>query len=403
MVMKAYTRTLVGTATVTERDGSMQYVNGKTINKTVLANISSRVGDYSSPNPHQYTKNILVTLRGYEKSLFANGESRVVTGPDLRIVSYSGFIPDSFDENIRQMALAKLYDRLRASDIDLSVDGVQWRQTLAMLNLWKRTISGIAKSATHLVPKAEKTQRALDRLNKGNLHRDALARRTKTIDKSLDWLASKRLEYVYGWKPTLNTFYDLAKLATTPDPSRSFLQIEASASIPSNHVEWGSINTIPARYEVFKKEFFTYVCEFAPADNVMTKLGQISSLNPVSLIYEATPYSFVLDWAVGIGSWLRSMESALMYQSTFRKGYTSQGRKVFIDTQWRGANSTGTYQVNATGSYTFTTFRRSVLGSLPFPTKPVVRLNFGIDQALNAAALVKQKTSFVDRLLAIRK
>lgn len=406
MVMTPYTRSQYDSQTHKWRDGSITYVGNQLARQQRLYSVSSTVGDYFTPNPHRYERYAFTTLTGYERTVYANGETQSVTGPNIRNHNIAIHFPKSFDENVRAMALSDLYQTLRDSDIDLSVDGVQWRQTLAMLAVWKRGLRSIASEMLYVLPVGRKTQRALDRLNKGNLARDVAARLTREVDGGLNWLANRRLEYVYGWKPTLNTIYDLAKLATTPN-SRGFVTVYGYGYLKGDTILYQHHlgNNIPIVNEITKMERCRIVCQFSPANDTLEKLGAISSLNPVSLIYEATPYSFVLDWAVGFGDWFRSMETALMHQNNFLRGYQTRSIR-WIDKARRSGKSSTTlpyFETELRADVQYTRFERTRLSSAPFPTRPVIKVRFGLDQALNAAALSKQKVSFIDNLLKVRK
>lgn len=405
MAMKPYIRSTTSNTMVKERDGTVKLYPGQLAFRQQLQKISTTVGDYVTPNPHAYTKLAYMTLTGFERENSADGETREITGVDLRNANPWVHAPVGFDENIRSMALLDLYDQLRDSDIDLSVDGVQWRQTLQMVALWKRTCFGLARNVRHVIPVARKTQTALDVLGRTRFPDVERRRRVWEIDRSLDWLADRRLEYVYGWKPTISTFSDLAKLALHPKPNQGFVTIRGRGYQTTQKVIRQPINGLPCDHKIIMMERCVVVCRFAPANDTLERLGAISSLNPVSLIYEATPYSFVLDWAIGVGGWLRSMETALMHQNNFLGGYQTRSFKWIDAVKWEGKtkSSLPNYEARATGNFRMTRFDRIRLLAAPFPTRPVVKIRFGLDQALNAASLVKQNVNLVDKLLRKRK
>lgn len=400
MAMTPYTQTYTGPVRIVEFDGTVKVIGGVRLRETRLTDIATTRGDYVTPNPHRYQKFASAFLFGEEKETRADGKTRVVTGPVQRVWNYGILLPTGFDENVRAKALADLYSQLRDSDIDLSVDGVQWRQTLAMVTSWKAAVRGLGSHVRHVWPVASKTQKALDRLNKGNLHRDELARRTREVDSGLNWLANRRLEYVYGIKPVMSTVHDLAKLATTPS-SQGFVTIEGRGYTKGDTIVTQYINGLPILNYIQFRERCIVKCRFAPANDTLEKLGAITSLNPASVIYEATPYSFVLDWAIGFGEWFRSMETALMHQNNFLGGYQTRSFRWINKGHWSGQTSSAlpNYRVEARGEIVYTRFDRIRLSSAPFPKRPVVNIRFGLEQATNAAALLKQKVSFLDTLL----
>lgn len=57
----------------------------------------------------------------------------------------------------------------------------------------------------------------------------------------------------------------------------------------------------------------------------LAELNRMGLMNPEWIIWDLLPYSFVLDWAVPIGSWLEARRATLGYN--FVSGYQSQSTK----------------------------------------------------------------------------
>jgi hypothetical protein len=116
-------------------------------------------------------------------------------------------------------------------------------------------------------------------------------------------------------------------------------------------------------------------------------------LNPASIAWELLPYSFVADWFVDIGSFLRSVETAVIYANRFRSGYYSVLLvKNITGLISRSENSgSGSLAINAVGFANEIQFRRVVYSGFPLPTVPRFKANLGSRRLLSAAALLTQK------------
>jgi len=109
------------------------------------------------------------------------------------------------------------------------------------------------------------------------------------------------------------------------------------------------------------------------------------------------PYSFVVDWALDIGGYLRNAETALIQGSSFLSGYWSQSE--VYDTTLDHSDS---YSVQASpndlfvgtnrhkGNIRFRRYSRSVMGSYPFPNVPSLKVQMGASRIISAAALLAQ-------------
>jgi hypothetical protein len=128
--------------------------------------------------------------------------------------------------------------------------------------------------------------------------------------------------------------------------------------------------------------------------NSMTWAARWYSLNPVSIAWELMPFSFVVDWFMNVGDYLRNLESQLIYSRFFATGYKSQRFSVLTrqEAYRNGQTSSGTTHISWGGHYQATAFdrymKRVVLTD--FPSVPPLRWNpnLGSARLLNAAALL---------------
>jgi hypothetical protein len=113
-----------------------------------------------------------------------------------------------------------------------------------------------------------------------------------------------------------------------------------------------------------------------------------TSLNPASIAYELIPYSFVVDWFVNIGGYLRSLETALLNQTAFIGGYSSE--LLAYDCKFNARGRSSTILREAFGTVSYSRFDRTLINSYPLPRYPKFEIGLGSSQMLSAAALFAQ-------------
>ncbi len=123
-----------------------------------------------------------------------------------------------------------------------------------------------------------------------------------------------------------------------------------------------------------------------------TDFASLASMNPVSIAWELIPYSFVIDWVIDIGGYLRSLESALIYSRFFKSGYTTETTRRMVNAYYQGSERIGNniYTLTGNGFSKGSKKRRAVLSALPFPHLPVVNCDLGWRRVASAGALAWQ-------------
>lgn len=212
-------------------------------------------------------------------------------------------------------------------------------------------------------------------------------------------LANGWLQWQYGWKPLMQDVFDAADEGFTI-ALHQIRNISASAKTRltgTGRTPEGIIFLYPW-YTIAEGSGKSGCRIHVRLDLPGATLDRWSSLNPVSLAWELTPYSFVVDWVYDIGSTLRAAETAFLYGSRFIRGYVSE---IYA---YDGSESTG-YQViaNPTGnppknvenlgmtkSIKRRQFNRSILSSYPFPRAPSFKVSLGSERLLSLASLMAQ-------------
>lgn len=267
----------------------------------------------------------------------------------------------SYPSNIYNDALSKLNEKTRGN-LDLSVALAEAGATVRMFN--------VIKTGTEFLK----------------------ARNWRQIAKNV---ANARLEYAYGWKPLASDIYNA---------------LDQSISIALNRIEHFEVSTYktivdgPSTFDFDNYGAITktarrtgkHICKLSIAlDTSGNDIDKWTSLNPISIAWELLPYSFVVDWFIDVGSYLRNLETSLLYANKFVSGYRTEC--TFFDAKWDCAvtRSSGwypvyTYSVFASAAYKYRKQTRTILHSYPAPKLPSFEVDLGSGRLLNAAALLMQ-------------
>lgn len=261
--------------------------------------------------------------------------------------------PDPYNK-----ALDRIYEQVRGG-MDLSVDLAEYKQTLAGISGASDQILGIAK---HL--------RSIGGISK-------LASNT--------WL-----QWQYGIKPLMRTINDLAshQIELTTRPKYYIARASSRATSKSSTTISGlpGIQTQDASNRVLLK-----IC-FSVSNAERYALSTYTSLNPLSIAWELTPYSFVADWFIDIGGYLRMAETALLCGLECHGGMLT--RTSLTKSHTRTVGYVPPYNETYFDCEALTevkTLNRSILAaSMPMPQLPSFDVSLGSQRLLSAAALLRQ-------------
>lgn len=340
-------------------------------------------GDHRTPNPHVFTHQFYQCFGGAATSTFNfNGTGDfTVHGPTgcavaLHDTNLTGIELDTYNE-----CLSKFYEKLRMG-VDLSVDLGQIRQTADMI---RKVTSAIKRVNVFDFSDIRDVYRAYQR-----------AKRDPRI--AIRGIGSKWLEWVYGWKPLMSDVYGCAAALTKPQPIKMIVRARASQKARTTGYTGFSDNLINSSYHdaiKVRSERVEMVAHFNLGGDVLQALGDVTSLNPASIAWELTPYSFVADWFFDIGSYLRNLETALLYRSSFTGGYQTVGIRVRTEATsvgvMRDVDRTITYDYGS--SYNQHSFKQRYPfgpGAIPMPRLPQFKADLGSGRLLNLAGLLSQ-------------
>lgn len=292
--------------------------------------------------------------------------------------------------------LGKLREKIAGSDFNLGVAIAEGEEALQMIfkaayridRAYRYARKGLMLHAAHMLvhgkdwkPPRQKT--VVKTVQRTDIKAPTRRRRVDSVDG----VASNWLELQYGWLPLLNDAYEgatfLAHNLNTPQ------QITVRAKLQRVNPGNGFQSASPSNLQPLKK-----VCYQKKAIKAILRekdIAQLSGLlDPLSIVWERLPYSFVIDWFLPVGQWLeaRGLVSAISgtFVTSYKNDYRIDGFK-YIGASWM-------YNFTGLSSYKFYggDMSRTVSTSLSVPTPNFKPLNEVVSwrRAANAVSLLLQ-------------
>jgi hypothetical protein len=206
-------------------------------------------------------------------------------------------------------------------------------------------------------------------------------------------LASLWLEFRYGWMPLVYSASGAVTLYQQQLEAGKTIRIQSYASRTwektTNAVShYGGVDVNHQQVCTTKGKVKYTLYYRIDRDEAVT-LAQAGISNLPNLLWELTPFSFVVDWFIGIGNYLSSLDATnglVFEKGCVTKSYRSNSIKT---STWHPT----LYYLNISGSVVANhhqfTLNRDVLNDFPSPTRPVFnRRGLGLQQYLSAAALL---------------
>lgn len=112
------------------------------------------------------------------------------------------------------------------------------------------------------------------------------------------------LEYWFGWSPLLSDVYTAITLIDSPYPD---FKVFASARA-RDPGEPERINPYGGTYnELREHEFgFRMQADVSISNPMLYRASQFGIVNPATILWELVPFSFLVDWFIPVGNYLRS-------------------------------------------------------------------------------------------------
>lgn len=202
--------------------------------------------------------------------------------------------------------------------------------------------------------------------------------------------ANALLQTQYGWIPLFSDVYDAARavaerVTSSPsnDPIRTSAKLVGQSSVkrvaPASG--YGNVQIVDTLTHIRRFVVYHY-------PTALDAWGSFGLLNPLSVIWELMPLSFVVDWTLPLGNYLEHLDTGLRF--SFVKGIESNvgmalGQVVDVTPVsgvWDGRSD----------SYLSLNVQKTVLSSIPTPQFKDIRpqLGIGASQVVSGLALARQ-------------
>jgi len=258
-----------------------------------------------------------------------------------------------------------------------------------------------AQTARLLRENAEAIGKAYSRLKRGDLAGAAAALGVKPPGSGgfgSKWrndqsraIAQGWLSLVYGWRPLIMDAYgSVEHLKKAFGKSSESIRVTNKQSFTDGGTKVTRDGIRTTTYTFSVKVDITATYYYKKSSTVLHELSSLGVTNPAYIAWELTKFSFVVDWFLGVGNWISSLDAALGY--TFVDASTTTFSKV-----------SATQSITCHGQYRPNVFRdeelyesnesvsvsRSPSGTGPLPLLPAFKDPGSVEHLLNALALLK--------------
>lgn len=292
---------------------------------------------------------------------YSNGDTEFANGPCLNQALGGATYYPSYDLTpLRNRCIAKLNDQVRG-DLDVSVDLAEAGKTMKMLRFCDNAIA----------------------------YSQMFKRRFGTLKA----MSGAWLEYTYGIKPTVNTIFGTAtELHNHAWNSSARYRARVKDVYEPEKVQ---LNTIwgPVWFALKGQRINVSMTIGVDVRTPETDPARFSSLNPLSIAWELTPYSFVVDWFWNLGGYLHGLETSLLWANKFRSGYETTLIRSDCSVQKSDVANDGagnSHESYFQGYVKHVDIDRKILTSYPAPTLPSIDVSLGSSRLFSAAALLGQ-------------
>lgn len=350
----------------------------------------SKIGNLLWQWPTSYThhsREIKISGRARQRVEFGGGayslQSDSAPNIDQRLTLGAGYSPSSLtgtaSYNVTSGAKVKALNSIGQQKANVGEDLATYLQTARMFS-----------------SKASLLHEILNAFKKGKLKK-YLKKSAKEVAESGDKKAAQAyLEYVYGWKPLVSDLYGIYQaLKEYADGAKPIIIHGHGTQKQSYTDQYDSPGSGTFKYRTSCDITVsnTGTCDLYgrvdPQYIVLRLLNQLGLLNPASLAWELTPWSFVVDWFVPVGPLIAAFTAPIGLK--FVSGTVGSRESRVFENGVYSPNSPTTNPVSEYEAASFMAtdelYSRDVLTTWPYPT-PYLNLNpLSGDRSLKALAL----------------
>lgn len=203
--------------------------------------------------------------------------------------------------------------------------------------------------------------------------------------------AAAWLEMQYGWIPLLSDVKNAVEHAKKAMASGE-ARVKASITEPFRREVLGSYSgstfqtPLSSRTTISGESIRRATLIYKIDESYLNSISSVSLLNPASVAWEITPFSFVVDWFLPVGDFIDSLDATMGL--TFLRGSEVTVSRVKQMTVYQVPRTSAPAWGSFTGSISVETLNRQPLGSFPTVSAPRFKNPISTTHAANALALV---------------
>lgn len=273
------------------------------------------------------------------------------------------------------------YDRFRAkvwgdAQTMLAVDVMERQSTLSMIS---GTVMRLYRAAKHV--KRGKFKEAAKALSMDRVPKGIRLRDNPSQVFAENWLA-----YRYGWSPFYGSIVSLMEVLDKPLENR-FVRSSGKVMRELQDVYKETSGLKRTTQIDYYQQYVRVVLKASMevSDPSRARLKQFGVLNPLEVVWELVPFSFVADWFLPIGAYLEDMTS--FAGLTFTEGsitYHGSSERLSLDMRtWWPANYGSFHQ------YRYTYKDRVATNSFAPPGRSIFTNGLNPTRCLDAISLLR--------------
>lgn len=182
------------------------------------------------------------------------------------------------------------------------------------------TLAQYAQSRNMVAARAMQLYGAAKALRKGNFRGFLRSLKTKPLKKhqKTRWTRPKQaadlwLEYSFGWAPLLGDIYDSLKVLQNDLSPR---KVKASSRFSSKIDDTDRFGYNYIRHQQDLQGIVVIGVNVRVVHPNLALASQLGIINPAAILWDAIPFSFVIDWFVPVGTFLNSWTMFTGYELT---------------------------------------------------------------------------------------
>lgn len=191
--------------------------------------------------------------------------------------------------------------------------------------------------------------------------------------------ASAHLQWTYGMKPLAQDLGQAVAeikvgLQTTPPYLEGVVKRKDRVTTTAWRDSNSTIYAYTAKSELTREtRLRTQYRAYANTNPLLTSLASHGLLNPLSITWELTPYSFVVDWFINVGDGIASLDNLILFSSLYVMDSTSTRTYEYL---------TPTPNARTWGTQTYFEYKRTDSRVAPTAISMIVTPEYKASQSL---------------------